>query len=91
MKTIKELLQITLDNFDELFDGKDGFTDGLCLVIIHLDITISERLILEKYLKLNLPPLKEYGMYGSYSWPPGEVEPRIKWLKEHIEIHNSKK
>jgi hypothetical protein len=34
----------------------------------------------DEYLKNNLPQEKNAG----YCWPPGEKEPRIKWLNEQI-------
>jgi hypothetical protein len=76
MRSEKELLQILLDNMDLL-------DTGLCRLSGYLRITgvisIEEELLIDRYFTRTLDVL------FTYSFPEGEKEPRIKWLKEQID------
>ena len=86
MRTTKELLQVMLENIDRL-------DMGLCKLssVLYYDLKLideAEFEIIDSYLIGNLPERKETGFIpriAIYSWPKGEKEPRIKWLKEQIE------
>ena len=82
-RTIKELLQLTLDELKVI--DLDGL--GLCYVIIslHVDrvITVTEHEALGNYLKNNLP-VKRYKPGSAYYWKPGTKACRIKWLTKQI-------
>lgn len=63
---------------------------GLCKWVINMDmaslITIEEAILLNSYIHNN-PPLiyKIYRRHGVYYWKPGDIQPRIAWIKKHIE------
>lgn len=78
MTTIKELLQLMLDN-------KNQFEYGLCRWAINLRqrsrlIDSNELDIIMEYINKNRPIDYELPHY----WKTGEIAPRIEWLKEHI-------
>lgn len=86
MRTIKELLQIMLDN-------KQCFCDGLCIWTRQLQvrelITDVESRILWTYIRDNRP--SKYSSFEAFSrrdsayyWVSGNIEPRIKWIQKHI-------
>ncbi len=88
MKPIKELLQVMLDN-------QNLFHRGLCdwtMRLYHFDkITADEHLFLHRYIKSNKPSIFSSidcfleKMRGSlFYWKPGDIKPRIKWIKKHI-------
>ncbi len=88
MRTIKELLQVMLDN--------QPYTAGLCHWISRLAqldiITTEEFWELSYYIRLNRPSryssLKAYkNRHKSYYWPQYDLEPRIKWIKKHIKLN----
>lgn len=86
MRTIKELLQLMLDN-KELFDV------GLCFWVDSLEtvqlINEEEYDELHHYIRRNRP-----SMFSSldafkhrntaFYWERDDIKPRIKWLKKHI-------
>jgi len=82
-RTIKELLQLTLDNIDHL-------STGLCsLIAYHLCennriITVDEWMILDDYIESNRPHNKHYYTGDNYYWKIGNKTPRINWLKKQI-------
>ncbi len=85
MRTIKELLQLMLDN-------KQMFYDGLCSWKNELHfrglITSEELSLLYKYIANNKPfTLHRMFSSGSYYWKMKNIKPRIKWLKYHISIN----
>lgn len=59
---------------------------GLCHVVtqLYLDNIINyyELLEIRHYFDENKPNEQHSRVYW---WKPGEIEPRIKWLNEHIE------
>jgi len=86
VRSIKELLQIMLDN-------KELFQSGLCYWcnnLFHLEIiNHSERIILQKYIANNRPSkyssLKAYrNRFSAYYWKREDIKPRIKWIEKHI-------
>lgn len=89
-RTIKELLQLMLDN-------KRLFTHGLCIWsnTLYNDnlITYEERSLLWDYIRDNKPKnslLNPYMLFNTkfyYYWIDGCIRPRIKWLKHHILIN----
>lgn len=88
MRTIKELLQIMLDN-------PQHFETGLCRWANYLYsgelITSEEYRVLRNYIKTNEPfifssfdVLNQRISSSPYYWEVGKIEPRIEWLKKHI-------
>lgn len=86
-RTVKELLQVMLDN-------KHYFKRYLCLLVsdlyyVHHKITHIEVDVLIEYINTNRP--SKYDSYDAfcnrkyrYYWTPGNIKPRIKWMKQHI-------
>jgi hypothetical protein len=86
VRSIKELLQIMLDN-------KDLFKIGLCSWCRNLSvfeiINHSEKIILLKYIANNRPSkystLKAYrNRFSAYYWKEKDIKSRIEWIKKHI-------
>jgi hypothetical protein len=88
MRTIKELLQVMLDN-QKYFHG------GLCYWVYMLYqynlITEGEFVIITNYITVNRP--SKYSSIdafikrnSAYYWPFGKISPRIKWIKKHINL-----
>lgn len=90
-RSIKELLQVMLDN-------QDSFITGLChwvnkLYFIDGKISVWELYQLEIYIDKNKPMFTWYSLTGksnAYWWKRGDIEPRIKWIKKHIKKLNKK-
>ena len=84
MKTIKELLELLLDQYQNNPDS--GIRcKGLCYAMItiryHDLITLEEEAMLRSYLR------KKYIKYPSltgYWWSKGHTKPRIEFLQELI-------
>lgn len=90
MRTIKELLQIMLDN-------KDLFQRGLCgwafRIHEHNIINNEELLELEDYIINNRP--SKYSSISAFIhrdslfyWSYDDISPRIKWIKKHIKLNS---
>jgi hypothetical protein len=86
MRTIKELLQLMLDN-------KHFFQAGLCNWAANLRyydiINIEEHYIMHQYIRDNRPFLLSSidafkHRNKAFYWEFGDIKPRIKWLKKHI-------
>ena len=81
-RTIKELLQLMLKH-QELFNS------GLCYWVRDLfwdsKITEEERNILDMYIQKNRPKNLYWLIEDPYYWKLGNIKPRIKWIKKHIE------
>ena len=86
MRTIKELLQVMLDN-------KGEFECGLCNWVTKIfhkgKIDIDEYDLLTCYIEENRPSkwssLSAYLSRNScYYWKKGDIKPRLKWIKKHI-------
>ncbi len=90
MRSIKELLEIMLEN-------KSYFFSGLCDLVHDLrycgDITQEERILLINYIKYNRPSkwssLSAFKNRSSgYYWKRKDIKPRIKWIKKHIKLNS---
>lgn len=82
MKTIKELLEITLEAIEE-----KQFPDIVCICDHFIDMNICEIITAqEKYLLYDF--MDENEIDDKYDlmfwWEPGKMKPRIQWLKEQI-------
>jgi len=85
MRTIKELLEVLLENTYRL-------ETGLCELAWRLgdegEFSIDEYCLLKNYIIENEPNTL-FNWFGlsrvGYFWKPGDRKPRIKWLKKHIE------
>ncbi len=83
LRSIKELLQVMLDNLI-LFDN------GLCYWATELYheelISYEERRILMNYIQNNKPSFSSITslVTGGYYWRAGKINPRIKWINKHI-------
>ena len=82
MRTIKELLQLMLDN-------KELFNTGLCNWNGMLPNTTPDEFYLVKDYILSNKPFTFYRIFINprYFWKPGDIKPRIKWLEKHISIN----
>jgi hypothetical protein len=87
MKTVKELLNMMLNN-------QHLFHNGLCgwaLTLYHYDIiSKEEHQLISKYILKNRPSIFS-SLYcfkvqfrSGYFWKAGDIAPRIKWIKKHI-------
>ena len=90
MRSIKELLQIMLDN-ENLFEC------GLCSWTARLffsgKITNDEHHFLYYYIRDNRPykysSINAYrNRHSVYYWTIGDKQPRINWTKKHIKLNN---
>jgi hypothetical protein len=92
MRTIKELLEIMLDN-------KDLFKYGLCswvgLLYSYNRISNKEYLTLMEYIENNRPfmlssisTMCEIIKHSGYYWKEGDIKPRIKWIQKHIKLNS---
>lgn len=89
MRTIKELLQVMLDN-------QQYFEDGLCSWVTDLYweskfklITHNEVAKIKAYITENRPSkfssISAFkNRHREYYWEVGNINPRIEWLKKHI-------
>jgi hypothetical protein len=81
-RSIKELLQLMLDN-------QDLFYDGLCFWAANLmfgKISKEEYYLLNIYIKKNAPFSHKINIFKTspFYWKSGDIAPRILWLKKHI-------
>ena len=86
--------EIILQGLQELLrfiDGEQRWVGscGLCYYIAKLPCASFSKYLIYNYVTQHKP--HDYKLPGSqcsniWGWPPWEVEPRVKWLKEHIEI-----
>ena len=76
-RTIKELLQLMLDN-------QDYFIAGLCGLIFNV---YSEGIISEKEYEIIKSYLNEKKPInaGRFWFTRGEIQPRIEWLEQQID------
>ena len=79
---MKKLLQKFLEALPDIWEYTD--TCGLCVYIFDIKLSFKPTQLLQDYLEENLPEMENYPS-GKFCWPPGELEPRIDWLKEQIE------
>lgn len=92
MRSIKELLEVMLDN-------KDLFMSGLCMwstsLYVRDIISYDEHIVLKNYIRSNRPPfydnftifchtIRRDNPAYHYYWKDGKIKPRIKWIQKHI-------
>lgn len=77
MRTEKELWEQVLSRTDLFVTGLCRWVDSLRLLGV---ISSEEESILDLSLVCNLPDYK----VSRYSYPPGEIKPRIEWIKNRI-------
>ena len=92
MRTLKELLQITLDNLDEYW-GLNSFY-GLCFVngelFVNSIIDDEECDLLNEYFISHARKSKYYKETGrGFIFEPKDKESRRAWLIEHIKLNSS--
>lgn len=84
-RQIRELLKLMLDN-------TQYFSTGLCLWTVRLRdkrvITRKECGFLIRYIEEN-PPSSFDPTTDSYYWLIEQIEPRIKWIKKHIDKNDT--
>lgn len=92
MRTIKELLEVMLEN-------QQYFKNGLCtwVAILRFEelITTSESYQLHKYIDDNrsfilssFDAFNERIKKSGYYWTRGNIKPRIKWIQKHIKLNS---
>ena len=81
-RTIKELLQLTLD---QLIIEKNLYgICGVALELFTLEIVNAKELIkLQSHIRNNLPS-RGYPHHPGFKWKPGTKACRIKWLTKQI-------
>lgn len=85
MRTIKELLELMLEN-------KHLFRIGLCGWALDMyftkksteKISYDEYCELLEYIEKNKPITLDSLTLDTYWWKPGDINPRIKWIEKHI-------
>lgn len=88
MRTIKELLQVMLNNPRYFENGLCGWKNNLYIAKL---INGKEYWALRDYIEVNRPficssfdVLNQRISSNPYYWKIGKIEPRIEWLKKHI-------
>lgn len=94
MRSIKELLQLMLDN-------QYLFETGLCFWVwdlrrVNLEapiISIDECKLLKTYVNKNRPhTFSSFNVLlnctSRYYWKKGNIKPRIKWIEKHIKLNS---
>ena len=96
MRTTHELLQILYTTVLEYQRTEEKLGFGLCAVLARLYeagvITQKEMTLVAMYITLNMPyyeDISETAISTAYGWPQNWIEPRLKWLEEHIDITHS--
>lgn len=88
MRTIKELLELMLEN-QQYF--KSGLYDWALDLYFEDIITPFERRRLTDYICSNKPTFFEspfYYIFGCYYWKIGDIKPRLKWIEKHIKLNS---
>jgi len=85
-RSIKELLKVLLNN---QWHYKTGACHGMCGWCFYLElekiISDVELVDLLNYIRANPP---ETMFDKDYFFEIGKLEPRIKWIKEHIKLNS---
>ena len=87
-ESIKELLKLLFKEVESygnyMEDLEEGEPIGLCYISEDLVeqgiISIDEESIVDEYIKNHRPIWKN----NEWGWEPGLKEPRVEWLKLHI-------
>ena len=91
MRTIKELLQLMLDNQEHFVSGLCSWAFYLCR---HGKINNLELMLLDRYIKTNKP--SKWSSFDAFSnslkksdwyWKYGNIKPRVEWINKHIKIN----
>lgn len=81
MRKTRELLEIMLEN-------KHHFRMGLCGLASYLEgfgiFDRHERMIVTYYIGNHRPFNFQTIMGNAFYWKRGKLNPRVKWLKKHI-------
>ncbi len=90
MRSIKELLQLMLNNKHLFIDGLCQWNRALCQNQL---IDYKEYSTLEDYIDDNAPfffTIKRSFWYRGYRyyWPKGDIKPRLKWINKHIKLNS---
>jgi hypothetical protein len=90
MRSIKELLQVMLDNQDYINSGLCSQAGNLCF---KRKITYEEYSCLKNYIKDNRP--SKWSSLDAFIhrncnfyWHPTNTNSRIKWIKKHIKLNS---
>ena len=71
-----------------MLENEKFFTYGLCAWVndlnMHRIINSTEWDILRKYIQDHRPWYSSLLYSGDYYWTPGNIKPRIRWIKKHI-------
>jgi hypothetical protein len=93
MRSIKDLLELLYITIEALPEGAfKGMCDVRGNLFVYNMISRDELRALHTYFTLNIPEdagnhLSGYWCnYSDYWWPKGDKAPRLKWLKEHMEL-----
>lgn len=96
IRPIHLLLELLLQEYRKYIPTKSNAT-GICSVLGQIyvlqAITDSEHHTLQYYIDVNLPERKynrPFEPFVIYSFPYGDLEPRVKWLEEQIELTKPK-
>jgi hypothetical protein len=87
MRTIKQLLEVMLQNQEYFCFGLCGWTRDL---YFYDKITCEEKRIMESYIDNNKPSIFSSldsfrtQLKTGYYWKSGDITPRIKWINKHI-------
>jgi hypothetical protein len=91
MKTIKEILELALNNIDSINIYGEY---GLCSLNQDLHqsgkISLDEYCLFKQYIRDNRPINLHFLFKRAFYWTPGRKSPRIKWLKKHIKKNDIK-
>ncbi len=90
MRSIKQLLEIMLENKYYFYRGLCSFVSELCF---NEKITSQERWFLHNYIIVNRPSkfssLSAFkNRNKAYFWKEKDIKPRIKWIKKHIKLNS---
>jgi hypothetical protein len=81
-RSIKELLQLMLDNQDLFSTSLCYWVTNLC----HKKISYFEYQLLSNYIHKNAPFSHKINIFKTspFYWKKEDIAPRILWLKKHI-------
>ena len=95
MRNIVELLEIMLKHKDLYKTGLCGWAEDLAYESI---ITYDEKERLRDFIQQNPPGLWSFdriwywaGDSDGFYWEYGEIAPRLRWIKRHINLLTKKK
>lgn len=89
MKDLITILTVLLDNTAQYLNPEMGLCDVADTLLTKEHITIDERIILFEYMRTHLPKRTVLGkLTGAaiFCWEQGDLEPRIKWCNEQLDL-----